>query len=47
MPVISGFGELSGLPWEHINDKIERRVLVGKQDPYLPYQTKLLAIVMA
>jgi len=28
MPVISGFGELAGLPWEHINDKIERRVLV-------------------
>ena len=31
MPVISGFGELTGLPWEHINDKIERRVLAGKQ----------------
>ena len=23
MPLISGFGELAGLPWEHINDKIE------------------------
>jgi hypothetical protein len=31
MPVISGFGELAGLPWERINDKIERRVLAGKQ----------------
>ena len=31
MPVISGFGELAGLPWEHINDKIDRRVLAGKQ----------------
>ena len=31
MPVISGFGELVELPWEHINDKIERRVLAGKQ----------------
>jgi quercetin dioxygenase-like cupin family protein len=31
MPVISGFGELAGLPWEHINDKIGRRVLAGKQ----------------
>jgi hypothetical protein len=26
MPVISSFGELAGLPWEHINEKIERRV---------------------
>ncbi len=31
MPVISGFGALAGLPWERINDKIERRVLSGKQ----------------
>jgi unsaturated pyranuronate lyase len=31
MPMISGFGELAGLPWEQINDKIERRVLAGKQ----------------
>jgi quercetin dioxygenase-like cupin family protein len=31
MPVISGFGVLAGLPWEHINDKIERRVLAGSQ----------------
>jgi hypothetical protein len=31
MPVISGFGVLAGLPWEHINDKIERRVLAGEQ----------------
>jgi hypothetical protein len=25
MPVISGFGELAGLPWEHINDKMGLR----------------------
>ncbi len=31
MPVISGFGVLAGLPSEHINDKIERRVLAGEQ----------------
>jgi hypothetical protein len=31
MPVISGFSELAGLPWEHINDKIDRRVLAGKR----------------
>ncbi|TMK17503.1 MAG: cupin domain-containing protein [Alphaproteobacteria bacterium] len=30
MPVISGFGALEKLPWERINDKIERRVLAGK-----------------
>ena len=26
MPVMSGFGALSGLLWERINNKIERRV---------------------
>jgi hypothetical protein len=31
MPVISGFGALAGLPWERITDKIERRILAGKQ----------------
>jgi quercetin dioxygenase-like cupin family protein len=31
MPVMSGFGALAELPWEHINDKIERRVLAGEQ----------------
>ena len=31
MPVMSGFGALAGLPWERINDKIERRVLAGNQ----------------
>jgi quercetin dioxygenase-like cupin family protein len=30
MPVMSGFGALEKLPWERINDKIERRVLAGK-----------------
>jgi len=30
MPVISGFSELAGLPWERITDKIERRMLAGK-----------------
>ena len=31
MPVMSGFGALAGLPWERINDKIERRVISGDQ----------------
>jgi len=31
MPLMSGFGALEKLPWERINDKIERRVLAGKQ----------------
>ena len=31
MPVMSGFGALAELPWERINDKIERRVLAGEQ----------------
>ena len=31
MAVMSGFGALAGLPWERINDKIERRVLAGGQ----------------
>ena len=29
MPVLSGFGALGSLPWERINDKIERRVVAG------------------
>ncbi len=31
MPVLSGFGALADLPWERITDKIERRVLAGRQ----------------
>jgi quercetin dioxygenase-like cupin family protein len=31
MPVLSGFGALVDLPWERITDKIERRVLAGRQ----------------
>ena len=31
MPVLTGFGALTDLPWERINDKVERRVLAGKQ----------------
>jgi quercetin dioxygenase-like cupin family protein len=31
MPVMSGFGTLAELPWERITDKIERRMLTGKQ----------------
>jgi quercetin dioxygenase-like cupin family protein len=31
MPVLSGFGVLAELPWERITDKIERRVLAGRQ----------------
>jgi quercetin dioxygenase-like cupin family protein len=31
MPVMSGFGALARLPWDRINDKIERRILAGKQ----------------
>jgi hypothetical protein len=32
MPVMSGFGALEKLPWERINDKIERRVLAGSME---------------
>ena len=32
MPVMSGFGALSGLLWERINNKIERRVLAGTRE---------------
>jgi hypothetical protein len=31
MPVMSGFGALAGLPWERINDKIERVSLLGNK----------------
>jgi quercetin dioxygenase-like cupin family protein len=31
MPFMSGFGTLAELPWERITDKIERRMLAGKQ----------------
>jgi quercetin dioxygenase-like cupin family protein len=31
MGIVSGFGALAGLPWERINDKIERRVLAGER----------------
>jgi quercetin dioxygenase-like cupin family protein len=31
MPVISGFSALAAMPWERLNDTIERRVLAGKQ----------------
>ena len=40
MPVISGFGELAELPWEHINDKIERRVLAGKHGMIVWWKVK-------
>ena len=30
MPLMFGFGALEKLPWERVNDKIERRVLAGK-----------------
>ena len=31
MPVMSGFGALMQLPWERVTDKIERRILAGRQ----------------
>ena len=31
MRIASGFTALEELPWERINDKIERRVLTGEQ----------------
>ena len=31
MPVVEGFGELSALPEEYLDDKISRRTLSGKQ----------------
>ena len=30
MPLMFGFGALGKLPWERVNDKIQRRVLAGK-----------------
>ena len=30
MPVMVGFGTLEGLPWERVNEKIERRIVAGK-----------------
>jgi len=41
MPVISGFGVLSGLSWEPINDKIERRVLAGSQGMIVWWKIKV------
>jgi len=32
MPILSGFGALEELPWEYINDKIERRVLAETRE---------------
>ena len=32
MAVISGFGALAELPWEHVTDKIERRVLAWQRE---------------
>src|SRR6266699_4326950 len=40
MPVISGFGALEKLPWERINDKIERRVLAGKHGMIVWWKVK-------
>ena len=40
MPVMSGFGALEKLPWERINDKIERRVLAGKHGMIVWWKVK-------
>src|SRR5258706_8971237 len=40
MPVMSGFGALEKLPWERINDKIERRVLAGKRGMIVWWKVK-------
>ena len=43
MPVMSGFGALTGLPWERINDKIERRVISGDQGVIVWWKLKARA----
>jgi quercetin dioxygenase-like cupin family protein len=40
MPVMSGFGALEKLPWERVNDKIERRVLAGKHGMIVWWKVK-------
>ena len=40
MPLMSGFGALEKLPWERINDKIERRVLAGKHGMIVWWKVK-------
>jgi len=40
MPSMFGFGALEKLPWERINDKIERRVLAGKQGMIVWWKVK-------
>jgi len=44
MPAISGFGALTGLPWERINDKIERRVLSGNHGMIVWWKIKAGAL---
>ena len=43
MPVISGLGVLAALPWDTINDKIERRVLAGAQGMIVWWKIKAAA----
>jgi quercetin dioxygenase-like cupin family protein len=40
MPLMFGFGALEKLPWERINDKIERRVLAGKHGMIVWWKVK-------
>ena len=40
MPVISGFGALAELPVERLNEKVERRVLAGRQEMIVWWRMK-------
>jgi quercetin dioxygenase-like cupin family protein len=40
MPVITGFAAFGDLPWEHVTDKIERRVLAGQQGTIVWWKMK-------
>jgi quercetin dioxygenase-like cupin family protein len=44
MPVMSGFVALAELPWERVNDKIERRILAGHQGMIVWWKLKAGAL---
>jgi quercetin dioxygenase-like cupin family protein len=47
MAVISGFGTIAELPWEQINDRIERRVLAGRNGMIVWWKLKAGAYAAA
>jgi quercetin dioxygenase-like cupin family protein len=47
MTVLSGFGKVADLPWERINDKIQRRVLAGSNGMIVWWKLKAGAYAAA